>query len=625
MRKGAKGGKVRPMLATLVDRPFDREGWLFEMKWDGYRAIAHVARERRGAPVSLYSRNQIRFDQYPAVEKALSKMKHDAILDGEVVVLDAKGHSSFQLLQNYHETGEGPLTYCVFDILELDGEDLRDKSLIERKAILKKILPKAKALHYSDHVEIEGRDLFNLAQRENLEGIMAKDGKSPYRENIRGREWLKIKTHQRQEVVVVGFTEPTRSREMLGALVAAVYDDNGTLTYIGHVGGGFNRGSLEQAYKKLKRIERKASPFQEEIATNTPVHWVKPILVAEVKFAEWTSDGHLRQPIFVGWRKDKPAKDVVRERPADEGPKLKKPEPKKKGTYGHLDKVFWPKEGWTKGDMMAYYRDVADVILPYLKDRPVSLNRHPNGIEGESFFQKDIAEMELPPFMKTTIIRSESAGKIVAPMCQNAKSLEFLAHLGCIEMNAWNSRVRSLKKPDYLIFDLDPEGIAFKRVVETALKLHALLEDLGVANVCKTSGGRGLHVYVPLGAKYTHEEARDFTTLIAQIVHGKLPKTTSLERLPGNRQGRVYFDFLQNKHGATNVAPYSLRPRPGAPVGMPLKWAEVKPGLDPLDFNLKTARKRIDKVGDLFAPVLGKGIDMAGVLKEIEKRGIMET
>ncbi len=619
---------VKPMLATLVDESFDDPNWLFEVKWDGFRAIAEIKKRK----VELYSRNLLTFNKlFAPIVKTLQTFSFDAILDGEVVVLDKAGKSFFQLLQNYQNTGEGNLTYYVFDILYLNGHSLINLPLLERKQILKSILPKTKNIKYSDHVLEKGKTFYDIARRQNLEGIIAKYKTSIYQLGRRTRDWLKIKLHMQQEAVIAGFTQPRGSRKKFGALVLGVYK-NDELVYIGHTGGGFNEQSLKQVYTQLKPLVQKQSPFIKVPKTNAPVTWVEPKLICEVIFSEWTTDGHMRHPIFIGLRPDKKPKEVIKELPMEKGASnqktvMKFTEPKKNTelkigkrdvNVTHLSKVFWPKEKYTKGDVIEYYRKVSRFMLPYLKDRPESLNRHPNGAEGKSFFQKDVGNMP-PKWVKTHKVFSESNDEYLNYLvCQDEPTLIYMANLGCIEINPWNSRIGSLDKPDYLIVDLDPEDISFDKVVETAQVTHEILDKLKVPNYCKTSGATGLHIYVPLGAKYSYDQAKQFTQLVVTMVNKRLPKITSLERSPAKRQKRVYLDYLQNRRGQTLAAAYSIRPKPGATVSTPLEWKEVKKGLTPKAFTIKTIFDRLDKKGDLWKPVLGKGVDLAKVLKQIK-------
>ena len=606
---------VRPMLATLVKEPFDRKGWLFEVKLDGYRLIARVIKEskakRQTSKATLQSRHGKDYTaRYRPVAEALSKLKHDAVLDGELIALGPGG--SFQGLR-----GDDPgrrLRYVVFDLLSLDGKDLRERPLVERKKILKRILPKASELAYSEHVMAHGQRFFAAAKKKGFEGIVAKDSMSPYREGVRGREWLKVKARPRQEVVVAGFTAPRRSRKFFGALVVGVHE-NGKLRYAGHVGAGFDRRSLREAYEKMKSLVRKTSPFEEEIETNAPVTWLKPELVADVGFAGWTGEGRLRQASFIGWREDKRPEEVVRELP--EAPAPEKPK-SRSSPFSNLNKIFWPKEAYTKGDVIAYYREMAPLILPHLKDRPMSLNRHPDGIEGESFFQKDVSGLNLPQWAKTRKVLSESAKReITYILCNDRRTLLYLANLGCIEMNPWSSRVGSLDEPDFAVMDIDPEEAPFSKALAAALAVREVCEELGVPGFPKTSGGRGLHVYIPLAPGHTYEQSRRFAELVAALASEKLGGMVSRERRPGKRKGKIYFDVLQNRFGVTNASAYSLRPRPGAPVSAPLAWSEVKTGLDPLSFNIKTMLRRVERLGDLFAPVLGRGVSISEVMKRV--------
>ncbi len=633
LRKRTKAGSaskrnspvfVRPMLATLVDQPFDRDGWLFEVKWDGYRAIAEV----RDGNVRLYSRNQQSFNSaYPAIVKSLEKLGHDAILDGEIVVLDEHGVSQFQLLQNFRKTGEGLLIYYAFDLLELDGEDLRQQPLRKRKERLARILGKSKNVLLSEHIERDGKAFFEAAVERGLEGIVAKNAASPYRDGVRSVDWLKIKSHLRQEAVIGGYTRPKGTRKDFGALVLGVYD-SGDLVYIGHTGGGFDTRGLSEMRKRLEPLRQDACPFKKRPKTNTPAQWVKPKLVCEVRFQGWSDEGHMRQPIFIGLREDKDAASVRREKemPARiaaaeasvDGKRKKSRSAAGDPNLTNLDKIYWPDEGYTKGDLLSYYREVAPIILPYLQDRPMSLNRHPNGITKQSFFQKDVSKQPPPEWVETATIRLEAKGReIKVALCQDEWSLLYLANLGCIEMNPWNSRVGSLDQPDYLILDLDPENAPFADVVEAAHAVRDVLERAGIDGYCKTSGQRGLHIFVPLGARYEYDPVRQFAELIANLAHSRLPETTSVMRMPAQRQGKVYLDFLQNSRGQTLASAYSVRPHPGATVSCPLKWSEVSRRLDPGRFTIKTMLNRLDKVGDLWQPVLGKGIDLAASLERL--------
>jgi bifunctional non-homologous end joining protein LigD len=604
---------VRPMLATLSPEAFEREGWIYEVKWDGYRAVAEV----RGDTVRLYSRNLLDFNEkYPAIVKGLEGFGHEAVLDGEVVAVDESGRSSFQLLQQFHQTGRGNLLYYVFDLLHLDGHDLTGLPLMRRKEILERLLPIGR-VRYSEYISGDGLAFYEAARGQGLEGIMAKEGESTYRPGRRTKSWLKVKTHRRQEAVIAGFTAPRGSRKRLGALVLGVYEDD-ELTYIGHTGGGFNERSLREIYEQLRPLERSDSPFRVIPKTNAPVTWVEPRLVAEVSFQEWTADGHMRQPIFIGLRLDKDPREVrregVEEAVVSKGDKQTTLIDGHAVRLTHQDKVYWPRDGYTKGDLVAYYREIAPVILPYLQGRPESLHRHPDGIEGESFFQKDV-DHQPPDWVRTEEIYSESNKKDINYLvCEDEASLAYLANLGCIELNPWHSRVGKLERPDYLLIDLDPEEIGFDEVVRVAQTIHRILERAEVASYPKTSGATGLHICVPLGANYDYDQAKQFAQLIATLAHAELPETTSLERSPKKRQGKVYLDYLQNRYGQTMAAPYCVRPRPGAPVSTPLAWKEVKKGLDPAKFTIRTIHTRLEKKGDLWEPVLGPGVDLAKAL-----------
>jgi bifunctional non-homologous end joining protein LigD len=610
--------QIKPMLATLTDAAFDHPDWLFEIKWDGYRAIAEVRKT-----IKLYSRNNLDFaKKYPPIVEALRDIPHEVILDGEIVAVDDQGRSQFQLLQNF---GNKPVTlaFYIFDLLYIDGEDIRSLPLIERKKRLATIIPQSHSLlKYSDHVVEHGVAFFAEAEKQGIEGIMAKDMQSEY-EPRRSEAWLKIKTHKRQEVVICGFTEPRGSREHFGSLVLGVYENN-ELVYVGHSGSGFNRDSLAMLSKKLKPLVTKTSPFADPPKTNMPVTWVKPKLVSEVKFTEWTNDNQMRHPIFIGLREDKPPTAVHREREKVAGKVVAEhdhePNQEQAVSFTNLNKVFWPEEGYTKGEVINYYDRIANTILPYLKDRPQSMKRHPNGIEKPGFFQKNVDPEHLPSFVETKVITAESTDEDVRYLlCQNKETLLYMANLGCIEINPWNSRIQSLHKPDFMIIDLDPAGLTFDDVVKVAQVTHEVLDASCEKNYCKTSGKRGLHIVVPLGAQYKHEQIREFAKLIAILVNKRLPDITSLERSPSKRQKKIYLDYLQNTFAQTLAAPYCLRPWPGATVSTPLKWEEVKKGLDPKKFTIKTIFKRLEKYGDLWQPLLTEKVDLAASIKCLEK------
>lgn len=613
---------ISPMLCSLIKSPFDRKNWLFEIKWDGYRAIA----DKRQNAVNLYSRKNNSFnDHYPQIVKSLESLEFDGVLDGEIVVVDDNGKPDFQNLQNYRKTHKGNLVYFVFDILYLSGRNLMSLPLIKRKELLAGLIPQNLSLvRISSHIKDKGVSFFEAAKKQDLEGIIAKKADSMYQSGLRGNNWVKIKTHLRQEAIICGFTKPAGGRKYFGALILGVHKD-GELKYIGHTGSGFDDLSLKQIYTKLVMLTTDKSPFTQIPKTNTPVTWVKPHLICEVSFAEWTDDGYMRQAIFEGLREDKDIKEISVEESVDAlQPILKsqKNEEKEKVegvTVSNPNKIFWPDEGYTKGDLIRYYKQVSSIILPYLKDRPESLRRYPNGVTDEGFFQKDI-DFVLPDFAESIKIYSETeGGDINYLLCQNIKTLIYMVNLGCIDINPWNSRSESLGKPDYVIFDLDPLDIGFENVIDAALETKKLLESIEIEGFPKTSGATGIHVYVPLSAKYTHAQARQFAEIIVNIVASKNPDFTSVQRSPSKRAGKVYLDFLQNREGQTLAAPYCIRPMPNATVSTPLRWEEVDSRLRPENFTIRNVLQRIEKVGDLWKPVLGKGIDLKKALTKLSE------
>lgn len=643
-----------PMLATLVDKPFDAENWTFEVKWDGYRAIAHC----HGDDISLISRNNKSFNEkfYP-ITAALGQLNLNAVLDGEVIISNKEGISSFSDLQNWRSEADGELLYYVFDLLWLDGYLLFDVPLLQRREILKEILPQHPAVQLSQTFNAPGTTFYEVAKNMNLEGIIAKKADSVYVPGVRTREWLKIKIAQRQEVVIGGFTRNEGTSKLFSSLLVGVFDNN-TLHYTGKIGTGFTDKGQQAMMEQFKPLIQKKCPFETEPDYNKPSRfrpnppkatatWLKPELVCEVAFAEITSDGVMRHPSFEGMRIDKKANDVradkakptkklvkesilhkekiITRRQPGERKTLLNPGDKQqeRSLNGHtlkftnLNKIYWPKEKITKRDMLNYYYQVAPIILPYLKDRPQSLNRYPNGIEGESFYQKNVLG-KVPSWIQTFPYTSEGIKKSFLVPVREADVL-YMASLGCIELNPWSSRVQKPDNPDWCIIDLDPDTNSFDQVIKTAQVTHEVLESAGIPNYCKTSGSTGIHIYMPLGAKYGYEESREFGRLIATIVHEQIPRFTSIERATADRKGKIYIDFLQNRPQATLAAAYSLRPKPGATVSMPLHWEEVKKGLKMKDFTIHNAVARIKEQGDIFKPVSGKGLNMRKAISSLQK------
>jgi len=641
IKQGKKSPMIstpKPMLATLDQQPFDDAGWLFEIKWDGYRAIASVS----NGETELSSRNNISLKKFYPVVTELSRLNINAVLDGEIVALDDDGHASFQMLQQWTREEKGTLRYMVFDILWYEGYDLTDLPLTERKKILEYILPENTIIKYCDHVKEKGIDFYNLSIKWGIEGIIAKKADSNYMQGRRSKNWLKLKNVNILEAVIAGFTKGRNSRKYFGALILAQYEGD-QLKYIGHTGSGMDEETVKQVYEKLKPLITDQHPFATKPKTNMPATWVKPKLVCEVKYQERTVDGILRIPIFLALREDKKAEDLKQE--AAHLTQLKKPLNKshKKETlhkdtdlliptgkrqcsilinnkelkFTNLDKLYWKNEGISKRDVLNYYYDVMPYMLAYMRDRPQSLNRHPNGTEGKSFYQKDV-KGKVADWLTTYRYISESAGdEKDFLVCTDEASLMYIANLGCIEMNPWHSRIQTPDFPDWCVIDLDPDDISFDKVIETARVVKQVLDSVKVKSFCKTSGSTGLHIYIPLGAKYTYEQSKMFAEIIANIVHHELPDFTSVERSPAKRRGMIYLDYLQNRNIQTIAAPYSLRPKPGATASAPLHWTEVKKGLSIDKFNIHNMRQRIKSEGDLFAGVIGDGIALDFVLEKL--------
>jgi len=658
-----------PQLATLADEVFDNDEWIYETKYDGYRAVIEI----NDGKVNLVSRNGISFnDRYKELVEAFGIVTNNVILDGEIVVEDSKGMSHFQWLQYYAENPDrGTLKCYVFDILYFNGYDLTSLNLLQRKRILKTLLPQSDPILYSDHIVGKGTKALKEIEKKGGEGLIAKKVTSKYYLNRRSKDWLKIKISKEQEMVIGGFTDPKGSRSGFGSLLLGYYED-GKLLYSGKVGTGFNEESLKDMYEKLTALEQKTSPFAVK-PKERGAHFIKPQLVAQIKYSEWTETNSLRHPVFIALRTDKKPTDVTREKamespltseggtsqtekkplkeskvkaekekdvpkgkvtekratakkslvrakPASEAMKNKPGYDKSKVEVTHPEKIFWPEEGITKGDVIAYYDAMAGYVLPYIKDRPQSMRRTPDGIVKEGFFQKNVSGIA-PDWAQTEKIHSDSTKEDIEYLiCNDKETLIYMANLGCIEINPWSSRVGSLDNPDYIIFDLDPNKTTIKNLVTTAKKVKEILDSLSIKGYLKTSGGKGLHVFIPIKPKYTYEQSRDFSHIISQAVNAALPNITSLERMPKKREGKVYLDFLQNGKGKTMACAYSLRPREGATASTPLEWEELDDKkFDLKNYNIKTLPERVKEKGDLWADFFDNALDLEAVLNKLSE------
>jgi bifunctional non-homologous end joining protein LigD len=682
---------VKPMLAVTVDEPFVRDDWVFELKWDGYRILA----EAENGGVKLYTRNGIDYtDRFADVAKAFRSLGFDALIDGEVVVLDPGGRPRFSWLQNYPRESEGELVYYAFDVLHLNGHDIGSLPLLRRKEILAATLPDSPCVRVSEHVP-DGLALFRFAEEHELEGVVGKKASSRYLEGKRSDSWQKIKRRPVEQAVIGGYSPVRDGGTSLGALLLGQREGD-QLKYVGHVGSGFSEKISRELLALLEPLRTDSCPFSEPPTGSgqrwsrpvkpSEVTWVRPELECNVSYSEWTQAGSMRQPVYLGLttgqatpaepakpeeedediKTEKEAVEPVGEQVAettevagpqddsshqaeaagraestadaearDDAAAEAEHEATRRRFRGSSEKklvftvdgrsvelsnptkVFWPDEGWTKTDLAEYYRLVAPYILKHLRDRPESLRRYPDGIKGEAFFHKDVGAL-VPDWVETVPIDSDSGNDKVYMLCQDEATLLYVVNLGCIDLNPWLSRVESLAMPDYSVIDLDPEAVGFDKVVEAAIAVHEVLAGAKVPSLVKTSGATGMHIFVPLGGRYTYDQSRQFAELVATFAHQKLPASTSLVRNPAQRQGRVYIDFLQNRRGQTLASAYSVRPFPGAPVSTPLEWEEVVPGLDPGQFTMFTLRERLERVGDLWAKEKGV-LDLPAFLESLSQ------
>ncbi|MFO7719278.1 MAG: DNA ligase D [Gillisia sp.] len=621
---------IKPMLATATKKIFNDPKWIYELKWDGYRMIANI----KDGKATLYSRNGNSFNsKFSKLKRDLEQIPHNVILDGEVVIVDKKGVPDFQKLQNYDEQTLGELRFYVFDMLYLNGLSMLDLPLLERKSLIEEVLEGTYHTFFCDHMEGMGSAFYQRAIDAGMEGVIAKKADSTYSPGYRSESWLKIKAVQSTEAIICGFTDSESGGSPFGSLILGMYKEE-KLSYIGNCGSGFSVAEQKKLRATFRKMETEKSPFKKKINLKGRIpHWLKPKFICEVHFTEWTKTGRLRHPVYKGLRDDKSLTEITGEKVVenpDSGSATSFAKASAKAghldiggievPFTNLDKIYWPELGFRKYDLIDYYIQVSDVILPYLIDRPENLHRHPNGIDQPGFYQKD-NEGILPEWIETFRVHSKSSNKdIEYLLCQNEATLLYMANLGCIEINPWSSRIQQPDTPDFTVIDIDPsEKNSFEEVIEVVLVAKEVLDKAKIKGYCKTSGSSGLHIYIPLQGKYTYDEGRDFTKLLCYFIHEMLPETTSMERNIKKRGKKIYLDYLQNRKGQTLAAPYCVRPKPGATVSAPLNWDEVKPGLKMGDFTIKTMPGRIDRIGDIFKEVLGKGIDMERALHNLNK------
>jgi len=628
-----------PMLATLTDAPPENDQlWTYELKYDGFRAVVALAE----GEMAMWSRNELDLaPRFPGVSAAVKKLKiAEVVLDGEIVALDAAGVPRFQLLQG----GENERIF-IFDVLWLAGEDLRRKPYTERRVILEKLLKRAPAgVELAHKMDEPGSDAIKHAAAAGYEGIIAKRNTSPY-EGRRSKDWLKVKAINQQELAVVGYTLSTASNRDIGALHLGVMGDDGELHYAGKVGTGFSSKLRGQLLAQLEQ-ERVDKPQVRDAPRSRDTIWVRPRLVAQVAFTEWTGDNRLRHPSFLGLRDDKSPSEVVREKPAAMTTLAEKPAPKPKPkatptptdskpkaapattkraptksaaparpagtvTLTHPERVLYPKSKITKQELADYYQAVSAPMIHALHGRPLSLEHSNQGIGHPSWFHQNLGK-EAPEWLPTvdTPTRTGSRKSVRHLVANTPEALRWLAQMSALTVHMWSSREGSLEQPDWVVFDLDPaKGKGIEQAIEAALVMRRLLDNLELPSYPKTSGKRGIHLFIPLAPGHTHEQAAEFACNVAAAVSSKVPDFT-VDRPLDQRRGRLYLDCMQNAYGKTMVAPYSPRAIEGAPVSAPLKWSEVTRKLDPLAYTIRTMPARLAKVGDLFAPVLEGGVKL---------------
>ncbi|HXH29282.1 MAG TPA: DNA ligase D [Bacteriovoracaceae bacterium] len=585
-------GFIAPQLPRLVTAvPNEDQVWIHEMKYDGYRMQAQV----KDSLARYYTRNSLDWSNtFPHLINALNELPvTSAIFDGEVVALDEEGRSNFQKLQNSIKSKNVEhLRYYVFDIMYLNGKDLREFPLLERKKILKAVLEDADPLLlYSDHFVEQGGEFFQASCKYNLEGIISKLADAPYTSG-RNDFWVKTKCTSRQEFVIAGWTDPKGGRTGIGALLLGLFED-GELRYAGKVGTGFNQLSLREIKKTLTPLKSEESPFNKNSPRERGIHWVKPIKVCEVSFSNFTDEGILRTPVFQGMREDKPAEDIHMEKAKKITKKVSKKLPVKSvRTISSPDKVLFKAEKKTKKDVAEFYTAIAKVMLPYLADRPLSLVRCPNGSEGSCFFQKHIIG-NVPDSFNTFLVKEEK-GQGIYVTIDSLEGLIELVQINAFEIHAWNSHKDTYMKPDQIVMDFDPgPGVAWKTIVESGFELKELLEDLGLKSFVKLTGGKGLHVHIPIAPVYSWDQVKSFSQTLAMELVNRRPELYTANMAKKLRNKKIFVDYLRNGYGATAVVPYSLRARPTSAIALPLEWSELRKVKGPQDFTMDKARKKI--------------------------------
>jgi len=626
---------VKPQLATLVDSVPQGNEWLHEIKFDGYRVLCRIDNQHARF---LTREAQDWTGRFGALVEAAQRLPvHQAFLDGEVVALEEDGRTNFQLLQNsLKQNNTATLVYFVFDLLYLDGRDLTHSPLRDRKKLLEQILKPKRAsklltLRYSEHWIGRGDELYQESCRNGLEGIISKKADQPYRSG-RSREWLKIKCSKSQEFVIGGFTEPAGSRSGLGALLVGVHDKQGKLLYAGRVGTGFTQQSLKELRSRLNSLERKSPAFinPPKGADARGVHWVEPKLVGAVAFAEWTTDNLLRHPSFQGLREDKPASQVIRENMNQQ--KKSPPASSQENVeiagiqLTHPDRVLYPGQGITKRELAKYYEQVADWMLPHVKGRPLTLVRCPAGLKKQCFYQRHITESLHDPIRSIAVKEGKTTVSYVS--VDSTAGLIALVQMGVLEIHTWGSRQDHLEQPDRLTFDLDPDpALPWQRVREGALALRERLSGLGFGAFVKTTGGKGLHVVVPITPKHDWDTVKAFAKKMAEDLTSEEPELYIATMSKAKRKGKIFIDYLRNARSATAISAYSTRAHAGAPVSVPLRWEELATDVRGEHFGIRNVLQRLARLrrdpweGYEAArrPLMDKGIKTARATKRPNK------